>query len=343
MALIGTSLTGCSLPFVGDGEESYIKQGMTAIEEGRYDEAVQLFDSAMDSGEDEKQALRGKGMATMASGDYDAAQNHLKEALTYSNGIIKDIDIDISYYLAAAEYNAGDKIGAINTYNSIIDIRPTEDNAFYMRGKAYLAQGDKTQALADYEQAVALAPQDYDHYVRICSDLREAGYDSEGDEYLHRAMESGNKLSDYQLGVFNFYLGNYTDARNYLETAKEGKKQDENLIMYLGRTYEALGDIGYAITLYEGYIADGGADSAGAYLRIGLAKMGQQDYAGAIEAFDAGLEMGGSSMQSLMYNKVIAYEMQYDFAEAKSLMAEYVAKYPGDEKAARENIFLSTR
>jgi len=343
-AILGLALTGCSLPFGNSDDESYLNQGMTAIKEGRYSEASQLFDSAVSEDEDERQALRGKGMAAMAEGDYTAAQNHLKEALACSNGIIKDIDIDIAYYLAVAEYKSGDVQGAIDTYDSIINIKPGEDNAYYMRGKAYLGQGEKEKALSDYEQAVTLAPQDYDHYVRICSDLREAGYENEGDEYLRRAMESGNKLSDYQLGVFNYYLGNYTDARNYLETARDSKKQDENLIMYLGRTYEELGDIGYAISLYENYIAGGGADAAQAYLRIGLAKMNQKDYSGAVEAFDSGISSGGgSAMQSLQYNKVIAYEMQYDFATAKSLMAEYVQKYPGDEKAARENIFLSTR
>lgn len=344
LTLVSMCFAGCTLPFGNGGDESFIGQGMAQIEQGNYSQALELFNSAIDEGEDAKQALRGKGLATMALGDYEAAQNHLKEALTYSNGIIKDIDIDISYYLAVAEYKTGDSQGAIDTYSSIIDIRPDEDNAYYMRGKAYLAQGNKDRALADYEQTVALAPQDYDHYVRICSDLRDAGYDNEGDEYLRRAMDSGNKLSDYQLGVFNYYLGNYTEARNYLETAREGKKQDENLIMYLGRTYEALGDIGYAISLYENYVAEGGADIPAAYVRIGIAKMDQQDYNGAIEAFTAGIDNGGgSSIQSLLYNRIVAYEKLYDFATAKSLMAEYVEKYPGDEKAARENIFLSTR
>lgn len=340
------TLTGCEvkLPFGNNDDNSYISQGMREIELGNFDSSQSLFDTAITEGEDVKSALRGKGMACLALGDYDAAQNHLRDALSQSNGIIKDIDIDIAYYLAVAEYRSGDPDAAIGTYNAILDIRPEEDNAYYMRGKAYLMQGDKNKALSDYEMAVSLAPSDYDHYLRICEDLREAGYESEGDEYLRRAMDSGSKLSDYQLGVFNYYLGNYTEARNYLENARGGKKTDENLILYLGRTYEKLGDVSYAISLYDGYIAEGGAESAGAYVRLGLAKMQQGDYQGAIDAYESGINMGGGAyMQSLLYNRIVAYEYLRDFATAKNLMAEYVEKYPGDEKAARENIFLSTR
>ena len=348
LMVVLSSFTGCDVklpvPSFGNDDNSYISQGMAEIERGDFDSAMTLFDSALNEGEDARAALRGKGMAALALGNYDAAQSHLRSALSESNGIIKDIDIDIAYYLAVAEYRSGDPDGAIKTYDAILEIRPEEDNAYYMRGKAYLMQGDKSKALSDYEMAVSLAPQDYDHYLRICEDLREAGYESEGDEYLRRVMDSGSKLSDYQLGVFNYYLGNYTEARNYLENARGGKKTDENLILYLGRTYEELGDMNYAISLYDGYIAEGGEESAGAYVRLGLAKMQLGDYQGALDAFESGINMGGGSyMQSLLYNKIVAYEYMRDFATAKKLIAEYVEKYPGDEKAARENIFLSTR
>jgi len=338
------ALSACSLPFSKGDDSSLLSQGMQKLEEGSFEEARALFEQAADNDEDIKESLRGLGMAELAAGNYDAAQNHFKEALSKSNGIIDDIDIDISYYLAVAKYRGGDCTGAIDTYNSIIAINPDEDNAYYMRGKAYLMQGDKEAALSDYEMAVTLEPEDYDHYLRICEDLREAGYKSEGDGYIRRAMEADGKLSEYQLGVFNYYLGNYTEARNNLENAREDSKSGPDLIMYLGRTYEELGDTGYAISLYEGYIAEGGAESAGAYDRIGLAKMNQKDYEGALSAFESGISLGGGAyLQSLLYNRIVAYEYLNDFENAKNLMAEYVVKYPGDEKAARENIFLSTR
>ena len=337
-AAMSVILTGC-----GEDAESNLSQGMAALSEGNYDAAKTFFYAAEDNGEGEKQAERAIGMTYLAEGDYENAIKSFENALSLSNGIIEDMDIDISYYLAVAKYRSGDEGGAIETYDSIIDIRPDEDNAYYLRGKAYLSSGDKEKALADYEQAVTLSPDDYDHYVRICEDLREAGYESEGDSYIRRAMEDNSKLSDYQLGIFNYYLGNYSDARNYLENARDDKNSGADLIMYLGKTYEALGDPGYAISLYESAIAEGNADG-GIYVSMGLCKMQQGDYEGAIDTFETGIAGGYAAyMQSLLYNRIVAYEYLRDFSTAKSLMAEYVQKYPGDEKAARENIFLSTR
>ena len=48
-------------------------------------------------------------------------------------------------------------------------------------------------------------------------------------------------------------------------------------------------------------------------------------------------------MQSLMFNEVVAYEYLLDFKKAASLMKEYLDRYPDDEAAQREYIFLSTR
>ena len=320
-----------------------LQKGMSAIENGDYETAETSLLNALRQEENLKAVYRGLGMAKLAQGNVSEAIGYFEDALSQSNGIIEDMDIDISYYLAVAQYRQGNTEDAIATYNAIIDIRPNEDNAYYMRGKAYLLTGHRDQAISDYEKAVELAPGDYDHYLRICEDLREAGYQEDGDSYIRRAMESGNKLSDYQLGVFNYYLGNYTDARGYLENAKNGKKVPENLIVYLGRTYEALGDVAYAISMYEEYITAGG-ENAAAYVYLGLAKMGQNDYSGAIEVFDAGIATGDSGyMQSMMYNRIVSYEYLKNWNKAKELMAEYVKKYPDDEKAARENIFLSTR
>ena len=47
--------------------------------------------------------------------------------------------------------------------------------------------------------------------------------------------------------------------------------------------------------------------------------------------------------KSLLYNEIVVYEYQKDFATAKSKMAEYLAAYPDDQDAVRENQFLSTR
>ena len=52
---------------------------------------------------------------------------------------------------------------------------------------------------------------------------------------------------------------------------------------------------------------------------------------------------GRSLAQRLSFNEIVAYEHLGNFEQAKALMDTYLASYPGDEKAKREQVFLSTR
>jgi hypothetical protein len=45
----------------------------------------------------------------------------------------------------------------------------------------------------------------------------------------------------------------------------------------------------------------------------------------------------------MLFDRIVAYEMLYDFETAAKLMTEYLAAYPDDEAAIRENVFLSSR
>ena len=66
--------------------------------------------------------------------------------------------------------------------------------------------------------------------------------------------------------------------------------------------------------------------------------------ASRLAAFKSGLENENAvSKQSLLYNVDVTYEMMGDFSEAKKQMELYLEQFPGDEKAKREYVFLSTR
>ncbi len=113
--------------------------------------------------------------------------------------------------------------------------------------------------------------------------------------------------------------------------------------MYLGRTYEALGDDGYAMTLYEEYLrADSSAGRV--YEQLAMCRINKGDYEGALDTIESGLSLGGGqSQQGMMFERIVAYERLYDFASAKKYMEEYLELYPDDEVARRESVFLSSR
>lgn len=70
----------------------------------------------------------------------------------------------------------------------------------------------------------------------------------------------------------------------------------------------------------------------------------QEEYMKALTAFENGKALNDPAYnQSLMFNEAVTYEYLLDFKKAAVLMKEYLEKYPDDEEAQREYIFLSTR
>ncbi len=332
-------LLGCSSGITG---KSDIGQGMDAMEQQDYATAVAFFNDALSKGEDERQAYRGLGIAHMGLGEYEEARKDFKKALAGSNGLVKKIDYDINYYLAMAQYKTGDFEGALETLDAILALNKKSADAHYLRGRLYLLKNDREGAIADFDKAVELNGGDYDLYIKIYEGLTASGFNDEAAGYLRQAVDRKGKMTKYQSGIFAYYLGNYDEARSSLESAREAGEND-NVILYLGRAYEALGDVNYASTLYSEYI-DKGSAGASIYNELGLIRIRKGEYEDALEALQAGKELNDPSyMQSIMFNEAVAYEYLLDFKKAAVLMKEYLDRYPNDEEAQREYVFLSTR
>lgn len=124
-------------------------------------------------------------------------------------------------------------------------------------------------------------------------------------------------------------------------------------------------------------------NAADAYRGIGIARWEQEDYAGARDAFQKALEqeteqpftgtiynflgncalklndpasaqnyfqqgigLKGNSTEldrEMKYNLIVAFEQTGDWESAKAKLSEYVAEYPDDANAQKEQQFLETR
>ncbi len=331
--------TGCSL---GKKESSKIALGMQALADLDYESANQYFEAAIVAGENAKQAYRGQGMVYLAMAQYDDSIAAFERALRQSNGLVDDIEYDIAYYLAVAEYKNNDFTGAYDTYSAIIALDENNVQAYYLRGVAALKCNMYDEAISDFNKVIEIAPKDHDLSIRIYEDLVEAGYKEDGDTYLKRALESDTKMSVYQQGKFYYYLGQYEDARNSFEKASTSMDQVE-LLLFLGKTYEALGDMNYAASLYSDYLEDH-QNEAEVYNQLGLCKLSIGEYSDALEVFEQGIALEDNTiMQSLKYNEMVTYEYLTDFKKATVLIEDYLKIYPDDEKALREYAFLKTR
>jgi tetratricopeptide (TPR) repeat protein len=290
----------------------------------------------------EQEAYRQYGINCMESGNYEEALNAFQNALDQSLGKVGEMELDICFYKAQAQMLSGDTDAAMETYNAVIEYNG-DGRAYYLRGNLYFSQGDKEQALADYEQAVKADPKNYELYLGIYESMSTYDLAEDAQKYLNEAMEIKGNSAEDQLykGRISYLLGDYKNAEDYLTRAKD--KDEPLAAYYLGLNYEAQGEQEQADACIQEYLESGAATSYDLY-DLGTAEMADADYESAQTYFQAGLALDKvPNKQNLMKSSIAAYEYSGDFAAAKKMMEEYLALYPSDEEAQRESTFLETR
>ena len=316
--------------------------GMEAVQNLEYTEAIQYFNAALEEKEDERLVCRGMGLAYMGLSKYEDAIAYLEKALRLSDGSVQDIDYDINYYLATAYFKNGQAQEALQSYDAILALRPKEIEAYYLRGYVKLCGGNFESAKEDFDKTISLDPQNYDRLIQIYNALVDNGYREVGKEYLQQVIADNEKsISNYDLGRIYYYLEDYESAKNYLSQVKISSDYEASL--YLGRTYEALGDYNYAASIYNDYTLND-QSKAEIYNQLGLCRMQMKEYELALMAFQSAMNIEGNGMmQTLKFNEIIAYEYMEEYKTAAALMSDYLKTYPDDEAAQRENQFLKTR
>ncbi len=329
-------MTGCSK------EDTNLAEGMEYIQAQDYRAAVECLEEAREEEEDAKLVARAQGIAYMGLTQYEDAEKCFLEALSYSDGIVEDVDYDINLYLAAVYTKTGQHAKAVEVYDAVLAMKPKEVEVLFLRGSAKLNLGNYEEAKEDMDKVVELDGKNFERVIRIYEMMDASGYKDSGQGYLTDALQTYEKeMSYFDKGRMFFYMGEYKKAYLALEEAKNEGGVDAYL--YLGRAYEATGDYNYAESVYNSYLTKVG-DDARVYNQMGLCEARKGEYADALESFQEGLDLEDPSMkQVLMFNEIVAYEYLGEFEQAASLMQVYLQAYPDDTLASRELEFLSTR
>lgn len=342
--LMGIGMTLCLAGCGNNAGRANIDTGMDAIVAMDYAAAMESFQMAADKGENARLIARGRGIASMGLTDYEGAVAYFEECLSYSDGVVGDMDYDVNYYLAASYCKLGQYDKAEQIYTAILALKKEETQAFYLRGNARLELGKHELAISDFETALKLEPENYEMLIQIYQVLEAHGMEQEGREYISFALKGREKqMEAYDKGMIYYYLGDYAKACTFLEEAKGGKKEAK-VYLYLGLSYEATGDYNYAITnVYTGYLKNHEGDAA-IYNQLGLCYLKQGSYDLALSAFQSAMQIPNNGMmQTLKFNEVVAYEYLGQYTQATALLNSYLQTYPNDEAAIREYEFLRTR
>ncbi|MDD2981153.1 MAG: tetratricopeptide repeat protein [Hespellia sp.] len=159
-------------------------------------------------------------------------------------------------------------------------------------------------------------------------------------------------------GTSQLETGSYTEAIATFEKAVE-KEQG------VAEAYRGIGLANYELEKYEeaksaldSAIENGGEATPTLYNIMGICDMKMENYASALNNFNMGISLAEGTQenesedskadytevkQEMEFNMVVCYEKQFDWANAKAKMVDYISKYPDDAAAQKEAQFLETR
>lgn len=327
--------------------EYYIDYGMALIGSSRYEEAIKQFDYViMDKKitlvlENNKRALRGKGIAYINMQNYIDAINQFDEALQINE--LSDLDMDILYYKGNALMSTGYYIEAAETYSEIIKQFGEEAQVLADRAYTYRKTGEYKKGLDDYDKAISLQESNYDYYFGKYYLLLEMGEETKAKEALSLAAELAvsTKADKFNLAKIHYYQGLHDQA--FPELSESFANGFVDAYFYIAEIYSKKKDYSTAKYYYEKYIEEG-IIAPEVYNQIASCLIKLDEYEQAIPYLEKGTRYPNNSMmKSILKNEIIVYEKLGDFEKALSKLQSYITVYPEDEDAMREKSFVISR
>lgn len=142
-----------------------------------------------DETQNNKDAYRQIGINCMQEGDYEGAIDAFQNALDQSLAVVGEEEIDTCYYKAAAQYAAGKKEDAIETYQALINYDKKNAQAYFLLGELYRKENDMDKAKENFNLAAQYAGSDYEMYIALYQECYAAGMQTEGQEYLKKVLK----------------------------------------------------------------------------------------------------------------------------------------------------------
>ncbi len=318
--------------------------GMAQIETCDYAGAVDSFTTAISTDDKNRDAYRGLGIAYLSQENIDDAIDSFTKAIDLSENKYDQIHIDSLKYLGTCYMTKEMYNDAVDSFTSLVNKsgKGDKDEAYYLRGCAYIELGDENDAVLDFEDALDSNNEDYQMCCSIYSAFNKAGYEDRAQSYLKRVINSED-ADNLLIGKTYYMLGSFEEAREYLLDAYDEGENDA--AFYLAMTYEASEEYDKAVDLYQEYLGKHANDPK-IYNQYGAYLINRGSYKDALIYLEEGIDIAAeddTAMQSLLYNQAVCYEYTGDYEKSLELFETYVGRYPSDKKAQKEYLFLQSR
>jgi tetratricopeptide (TPR) repeat protein len=257
--------------------EAYLNLGLVREEQGRHDDAIASFQKALAL----KPRLRGAnlflGVAQFRSNQLDLAIVALrKETAAYPR------DANAWMWLGVVQLEKGDGQGAADALDKAAKLSPDNVDILYHRGRAHLFVSNEsyarmfkadpkswrvrellaeanasaerhTDAIAEYEAAIKLAPNEPRLHEELGTQYRLAGKMEEAEQAYLKELEIDpeNVTAQYKLGVIAIEKGDPARGKSLIEIALRVRPDLQHSEYNLGRAEMLLGNDAVAAQHFE--------------------------------------------------------------------------------------------
>lgn len=232
--------------------EELVNQANALLESGNYQDAITLYNQAIELDDSNYEVFYNRGIAYYQEGEFDRAIGSCQEA----------VNLNKSYALAhmclGDSYSKkGDYQSAYSEYTETINKDSDNVEAYAKRGFiAYLQFEDYTQAISDFTKVLDINPDattilKYRGYAYL--NLEQ--YENAISDFTQYIDSTGDSTMYYALG--DIYYNN-SDYRNAIEAYSNGLALSDETIpeayLFMAISYEEIGRVEEAIQSYNKYL-----------------------------------------------------------------------------------------
>ena len=189
----------------------------------------------------------------------------------------------------------GNLTQAVSDYTNAIRVNSRHAKAYYNRGNVYVKQGDLAQAIADYTKAVEINPDYSEAYYNRANTYEKQGNVAQAISDYTKAIKINPKYAAAYCNRGNVYQsqGNLRQALSDYNKAIEINPNFAGFYANRGNVYQSQGNLQQAINDYNKALGENPNDNASLYNR-GLAYYGIEQYGKSLEDYTVAISQNPS-------------------------------------------------
>lgn len=285
--------------------EILVGLGDVARQRQQYDQALGLYNQALDLNPVQIDAKIGLGQVSASQGNWAVALGHFSTAASFPDA---ERDPAVHFWVAEALLRQPDLEAASAAYNRALALDPVFPQAWLGLAHAQLALEERSTASDSISEALRLRPQYAEAHLFRGKMLQEEGRIDAALDAYNAAIRANDRIAEsrYYRGLVYIEKLDYNQAVRDLEKAVALQPNFPDAHYWLGRTYFAQGRMPRAVDQFKTAIDQRGGTYIEARLYQGMAEEELNRRAEAAESFQAVVQADGDGPLGTMARAELA-------------------------------------